>query len=351
MNPQQQQQQQQQNEKQNVETKDTRNRRPLLDPTLTPRVKPRSIKTKKQPSLLRLSLDAELLQSTDKEDNDSLIRTGHSSVSLTPTSTILPQAPFRSGTLGATNNSRISAPLPPLPHHIPHDRPISTTQSFIDSTSSRTSSQVMSDSPISVSAIKLDDEEDKLTLKERRRRRSPLSIPNSDQLTLALMDGEPITKNSDIMKRQTYDLHNIYMNHIVDDIVEDWRQQSVEEDTSRQEAMLILEGKKKSSSIMPMEELDRLFEKSNDERTTRTTKKSYEEKKNNKLDMITENKIAANYSSRVLPQVDATPETPPYHKQTAPSLISSPSTPNSIDSSVLEHDDYLHHGSLLATSE
>jgi hypothetical protein len=58
------------------------------------------------------------------------------------------------------------------------------------------------------------------------------------------------------------------------------------------------------------------------------------------LEIICENQVATPKIKHI-PHFTVTPETPPYHKQTAPSLISAPSTPNSIDSSVIEHDDYM----------
>lgn len=373
-------------------TATTTSRRPLIDPTLTPRVKPISIKTRKQPSLLRLSLDAELLQSPDG-DNDSFItfKTGHStsSASITPTTT--PSVPFRSGTLGATNNHRANSnamqPLPSLPPPLPPlNIPLDPTVS-----QSRPQSQATTttDSPISMTAS--DEDEQKLTLIERRRRRSPLSMPNTDQLTLAL--DEMLIEEQQQQQQQQ---------HQPDD--SSWRQQLLEQtlaysfnDQSRQEAMMALEGKKvRAVSLQPIahiRELDDHFEQQPDSAvvrdkaqyeaivartTTHRRQLSYEDKKQPRtslrarppsvatvevevkqqpqqhLEIITENEIATcrtptsasskfpvAHSNTLL--LNVTPETPPYHKQTAPSLISAPSTPNSIDSSVIEQDDYMNH--------
>lgn len=353
-------------------------------------MKPISIKTKKQPSLLRLSLDAELLQSPDG-DNDSLMtfKTEHStsSASITPTRT---SVPFRSGTLGATTNPRLSSnamqPPPPLPPPPPPlNIPLDST-----SNSSRPHSQITAittiDSPISTS----DDDEQKLTLIERRRRRSPLSMPNTDQLTLAL---EEMLIEEQQQAQQTQ--HPQQQDAIL------WRQQLLEQtityslnNQSRQDAMMALEGKKvRAVSLQPIahiRELDDHFEQKTDNdivrdkaeyeatvaRTTMHRRQlSYEDKKQsrtslrarsppvataelepkqqqNQLEIITENEVAtcrtptsaSNKFSAVNNTLSTvTPETPPYHKQTAPSLISAPSTPNSIDSSVIEHDDYIYH--------
>lgn len=374
-------------------TATTTSRRPLIDPTLTPRVKPISIKTRKQPSLLRLSLDAELLQSPDG-DNDSFItfKTGHStsSASITPTTTT-PSVPFRSGTLGATNNSRVNSnamqplpsPPPPLPPlNIPLDPTISQSRPQSQATTT-------TDSPISTTAS--DEDEHKLTLIERRRRRSPLSMPNTDQLTLAL-DEMLIEEQQQQQQQQPPDDPS-------------WRQQLLEQtlaysfnDRSRQDAMMILEGKKvRAVSLQPIahiRELDDHFEHQTGSAvvrdkaqyeaivastTTHRRQLSYEDRKQprtslrarspsvattveveskqqqqQQLEIITENEIATcrtptsasskfpvAHSNTLL--LNVTPETPPYHKQTAPSLISAPSTPNSIDSSVIEQDDYMNH--------
>lgn len=384
-------------------TATTTSRRPLIDPTLTPRVKPLSIKTKKQPSLLRLSLDAELLQSPDG-DNDSFItfKTGHSTsnVSITPTITTVP---FRSGTLGATNNPRSSSnamqppPLPP-PLNIPLDSTSSISQPHSQITAITTI-----DSPISTS----DDDEQKLTLIERRRRRSPLSMPKSDQLTLALEEMliEEQQQTQQTQQPQPQPRQDATL----------WRQQLLEQtiayslnNQSRQDAMLTLEGKKvRAISLQPIahiRELDDHFEQKTgsdivkdkaqyeaivarttmhrrqlsyeDKRQSRTSLRArsspiatielepkqpqpqpqpqqpQQQQQQNQLGIITENEVAtcrtpitaSNKFSVVNNTLsNITPETPPYHKQTAPSLISAPSTPNSIDSSVIEHDDYISH--------
>ncbi|CEP17615.1 hypothetical protein [Parasitella parasitica] len=346
-------------------------RRILIDPTLTPRVEPISTKTKKQPSLLRLSMDIELLMSSDI-DNDSCIalQSGVGSVS-----------PFRSGTLDITNASRSNSaslppPLPPLT--IPLDSCINNSRPHSQLTTT--------DSPISTTAS--DDEEHKLTLIERRRRRSPLTMPNSDQLTLAVEDKSMEDVEKPLPPLPTESPQNTS------------RPQSLMEpsacsmlnDPSRQDAMLALEGKKvRAVSLQPIahiRELDDHFEQSTDNDIVRdkaqydavvsrtktySRQLSYEDKaqsrtllrarsppvasidiepKQQQLEIITENEIAmcrtptsANNRFPALSNtlLSTTPETPSYHKQAAPSLISAPSTPNSIDSSMIEHDDYISH--------
>lgn len=400
-----------------------RGRRPLIDPTLTPRVKPRSIKTKRQPSLLRLSLDAELLQSPDG-DNDSMdtFKTNRSSnaSSLTPIS-----APFRSGTLGSTPMNRLSIqqqpPLPPVPPiHIPLEY---NSSSRPHSQSTQSSHYNHSDSPVSIDSSKeaVDDEEyeddGKLTLKERRRRRSPLSLPNTDQLTLALkemtVEKQELSKDHVTNKRQTYDsaIPQVYNLDGLDNASSLWRHQLLEqtlafsfEDQSRQDAMMTLEGKKARAvslrPIAPVEELDHHFDgkpcnvvrdkaqydavvsftrpessslqqqhNDNDKRQSLQRVSSLLRARlpsaaseyhhedahtshNNKqqlqslvqtaqppLEIICENQVATP-TMKHIPHFTVAPETPPYHKQTTPSLISAPSTPNSIDSSVID-DDYM----------
>ncbi|KAI8048058.1 uncharacterized protein B0P05DRAFT_592404 [Gilbertella persicaria] len=385
-------------------TTGSNSRRPLVDPSLTPRVKPRSIKTKRQPSFLRLSLDAEVLHSPEslKEDSDSITtsKTNRSSASLTPTGTN--PVPFRSGTLG---NSRMSSsvsvqvpPPPPLPQFcIPfdHSRP--------QSQQSPTTFISQHDSPITSAIDQSDEEVEKLTLKERRHRRSPLSTPNTDQLTLALkgmlideeQEKEPMLQSLPQMKnkRQTYNA----------DSTHGWRQHLLEQsiafsfqDKSRQEAMLSLEGKKpKTISLRPIaqvHDLDSHFDKTksadvgrekaqydaivsratslhrrqlsheenkrsqiNNHRTSLRARSSSYLESANELGIICEDKVMPT-KTLLFPShhLTVTPETPPYHKQTAPSLISAPSTPNSIDSCVMEQDDYLSHKkhvSLVSSSE
>ncbi|KAI8645338.1 hypothetical protein BD408DRAFT_411764 [Parasitella parasitica] len=358
-------------------------RRTLIDPAV-PRVEPISIKTKKQPSLLRLSMDAEFLVSSDI-DNDSYIafKSGIGSVS-----------PFRNGTLDPTNNSRSNSaslppPLPPL--NIPLDSSINNSRphSIITAT----------DSPISTTTTS-DDEEQKFTLIERRRRRSPLTMPNTDQLTLAVED-----KSIDDVQKPLPPLPTQSEQHDTP-----CSQSSMDlsacpslNDGPRQDAMLALEGKKvRAVSLQPIahiRELDDHFEqninsdivkdKAQYEAVVSRTKThsrqlSYEDKahsrtflrarsspvatieiepKQQQLEIITENEIAMcrtpTSPSNRFPALSntllsTTPETPPYHKQAAPSLISAPSTPNSMDSSMIEHDDYIshqkHHMSLFLTT-
>lgn len=390
-------------------------RRPLLDPTLTPRVKPRSIKTKKQPSLLRLSLDAELIQhmSPDavSQDNESLYnyKSSHSSASFTPAQ------PYRSGTLGAIRNPKLSLltdqdDIPPVPSNIPF-----TTHSNHDNqstTATRASNISFTiDSPISFSPVEEDDE--KLTLKERRHRKSPLSMPDTEQLTLALENFLTIDKSSSsTRKRQSQQVYSDSTRHEEEeDLV--WRQQILEQtlaysfqtDKSRHEAMLTLEGKntKPTTTLQPIvnfHELDSHFENDTNDQdvvkekaqydavVSRTTlhrrQLSHDERKSNNnnnhrtslrarsptnerksleendtmdasppqqlgrriTEVVTTTPTSANKSllfPTLGPHLSVTPQTPPHHKQNAPSLISAPSTPNSIDSSVFDHDDYLIH--------
>ncbi|KAG2235775.1 hypothetical protein INT48_001001, partial [Thamnidium elegans] len=424
-------------------------RRPLVDPTLTPRVKPRSIKTKKQPSLLRLSLDAELLQQASPDgvfllqDNDSLdsCKAGHSSLSFTPTQS----QPFRSGTLGAARNPKLSIStdndVPPLPTlNIPYVTNSSNdnTRPNSQSTSATNNSNIsyIADSPVSVSAVEAVaiDEEEKLTLKERRHRKSPLSMPDTEQLTLALKNFQ--TEESDEKKplhplqqlRRRRQSQQVYYDSNDDD-EHIWRQQILEQslafsfqNKSRHEAMLTLEGKhSKGTTLQPIvnfHELDSHFENdsndinnvqdvvkekaqydavvsrttmhrrhlSHDERkstfnnnnnrtslrarsptelTTNEKKMSQQQQQQQsemiitstlspaqQLGIITENEVATttpiSANKKLLfttsgPHLSVTPETPPHHQQNAPSLISAPSTPNSIDSSVFDHDDYMNH--------
>ncbi|KAG1466074.1 hypothetical protein G6F56_004759 [Rhizopus delemar] len=192
-----------------------KDRIPLMDPTLTPRVRPRG-----QPSLLRLSLDAECL-----EDGSSLST----------------RSSLRCGSTKRTSDASI---------------PIRWTHSSFES-------------PLNDSFIQIDEEESGLTLKERRQRKSPLSLP--DNLTLNL-------------EEDCLDKSLLF------------------QDKSRQEAMMILEGR----PIASTRELDRHF---------------------NEPEMPT---ISENQDS-IIPEI----------QQFAPSLISVPSSPNSLDSSVMEHDDYV----------
>lgn len=493
--------------KESTTTNQKTDRRPILDPTLTPRVKPRSIKSKKQPSLLRLSLDAELLQQQQPSspdgvislyyDNESISSTtaAHSSLSITPTSTTQYQ-PFITGTLGMKAQNKLSfspscsteelpPPLPPLPpgqqqlakNTIPlkpntssssiiTERPLSTqsTMTIITSNShiSQQQQQQIVDSPGSVISTVTDDElteasstSEKLTLKERRHRRSPLAMPDTEQLTLALKGLEQqqqqlIEQHDKKRSAPTTAIPSIPLPPITqldkprnrsagsateqqesssdeDDSI--WRQQLLEQtlafsfqNKSRQEAMLTLEGKKASPSaaqqqraisLQPIVNVHKLADHftngdrsvvqdkaqydaivSRTRRASSTTQQSQQDNDfqlqqqqqqrknyrtlrarsasdsssssssfNNKLilqqqqqqeqlDIITENEVVhitrtgtKNNSSNNKVFINAsvtTPETPPHHQLNAPSLISAPSTPNSIDSSVLDHDDYLN---------
>lgn len=421
------------NDNGNASSKD---RRPLVDPTLTPRVKPRSIKSKKQPSLLRLSLDAELLQQQSPDgifyDNDSsttsTCKTGHSSFTFTPTSATQ-YPPFRSGTLGAVKNNngkpRLStstneSDIPPLP--LPR---INIASGFDNKSSSRPDSQstthtnisFVTDSPSSISAIDgmipNVDEEEKLTLKERRQRRSPLSMPDTNQLTLAL---NGLISETDLDHLQPTEAKPVQAHepHVDISYGEDedhmWRQQLLEQtiafslqNKSRQDAMLTLEGKKARGyqPVVTVRQLNGHYDDDDNEtittahingdlvkdkaqydaivsrthkrqlssshedgnynnnnsniyRTSSLVESSTNKKKepapttSNHLDIITENEIAHNVTTTANKMVllspahgHVAPETPSPLQQNAPSLISAPSTPNSIDSSVLE-DDYLN---------
>lgn len=418
----------------------------MVDPTLTPRVKPRSIKSKKQPSLLRLSLDAELLQQQSPDgifyDNDSstasTCKTGHSSFTFTPTSATQ-YPPFRSGTLGAVNNNNNGKPrlststnesdIPPLP--LPR---ITIASGFDNKSSSRPDSQstthtnisYVTDSPSSISAIDgmipNVDEEEKLTLKERRQRRSPLSMPDTNQLTLALkgLSSETDLDHLQPQPQQTPETKPVQAHEPHVDISygeeEDhmWRQQLLEQtiafslqNKSRQDAMLTLEGKKTRGyqPVVTVRQLNGHYDDDDNEtittahingdlvkdkaqyeaivsrthkrqlssshedgnynnnsniyRTSSSVESSTNKKRDpvptttttatsNHLDIITENEIAHNVTTAKVLLSPAhghlsvvAPETPSPLQQNAPSLISAPSTPNSIDSSVLE-DDYLN---------
>ncbi|CAO3700432.1 hypothetical protein G6F70_004797 [Rhizopus microsporus] len=294
-----------------------KDRIPLIDPTLTPKVKPKSAKG--QPTLLRLSLDAECLQSPTqsiKDDDNESVSTGYSgSTSNHPT-------PFRSGTLGATKPSS-DLVIPPLP-----SRP---TNSSLDSWLTATEKPL--DSCISVSAmsqpeeeIDLIDESRRLSLKERRRRKSPLTLPGAEQLTLAIKETK-INENED---------HT-------------WRHQLVEQsviysfrDKYRQEAMLSLEGKRHQEE----KSLDNSKNKKISSKSRRSshidqpsefTQKERSQERSEGLEIICEDEIPK-IVSRAMIQI---PETPPHHQQFTPSLISVPSTPNSIDSSMIDHEEYL----------
>ncbi|ORE11145.1 hypothetical protein BCV72DRAFT_198406 [Rhizopus microsporus var. microsporus] len=277
-----------------------KDRIPLIDPTLTPKVKPKS--TKGQPTLLRLSLDAECLQSPTqsiKDDDNESVSTGYSgSTSNHPT-------PFRSGTLGATKPSS-DLVIPPLP-----SKP---TNSSLDSCQPE-------------EEIDLIDESKRLSLKERRRRKSPLTLPGAEQLTLAIKETK-INENED---------HT-------------WRHQLVEQsviysfrDKYRQEAMLSLEGKRQQEEEKSLDNSKNKKISSKSRRSSHIdqpselTQKERSQERSEGLEIICEDEIPK-IVSRAMIQI---PETPPHHQQFTPSLISVPSTPNSIDSSMIDHEEYL----------
>jgi hypothetical protein len=473
-------------QQQSIDEYNKSDRRPLVDPTLTPRVKPRSVKTKKQPPLLRLSLDAELLQQSSSPDgvfslysyDNESIKTGHSSslLSFTPTSTTqYHQQPFKSGTLGITKSNKLSfssteeeeetpPQLPQQLNNIPlllanttssHSDFESNTRPNSQSTSSNSNiSHHFGDSPVSISsafeaATTITDDEEKLTLKERRHRRSPLSMPDTDQLTLALkglltvedqqqqqerqpieqeqnksaapatpIPAPPSPQQQQRKRSSSYQHHGYCDSSEEEDLV--WRQQLLEQsiafsflqqNKSRQEAMMTLEGRKHSRAavslqpIVNVHDLDDHFESdattserdivkdkaqydaivsrthrrqsaadeyNNQRKSYRTSlrARSASDSSTNKvivqqkelatttLDIISENEVATTTTTPtakilLFPPTTTTsqhhqlqvltPETPPHHQLNAPSLISAPSTPNSIDSSVLDHDEYLNN--------
>ncbi|KAG1490327.1 hypothetical protein G6F46_008604 [Rhizopus delemar] len=300
-----------------------KDRIPLIDPTLTPRVKPKS---STQPSLLRLSLDAECLQSPtqslkEDEDSESVSTTSIISSHYYPT-------PIRSGTLGSTKRvSDASIPPPPLPQSSKF------AHSFFDSWLTMDKSEELDSFVSAQSRIEEEviEEEDKksLTLKERRRRKSPLTLP--DNLTLALQETK---EDKDHAWR-----HEILEKSILF---------SLQQDKSRQEAMMTLEGKKsKTISIQPIvntQELDKHFKlmdkNTNSCRSLTINDQQQHPQDSSRLEIISEDNIP-----KIVSRI---PETPPHHQQFAPSLISVPSTPNSMDSSVIEHDDYIAQQHALA---
>ncbi|KAI9275383.1 hypothetical protein BY458DRAFT_546340 [Sporodiniella umbellata] len=211
-----------------------KDRIPLADPSLTPRVRPRG----RQTSLLRLSLDAECCT---PEDVSSL--STRSSLS----------GPHQGSSTKRASDASI---------------PIKWTRSSFES-------------PINDSSISQIGEEEELndrfllTLKERRQRKSPLSL--SDSLTLTLEE--------EVLDKSLFF-----------------------QDRSRQETMRILEGQ--PTPIAHAKELDRHFSESS----------------------LSLQAISESQDTNI----------PSTHPQFAPSLISVPSSPNSMDSSVLEQEDYIN---------
>jgi hypothetical protein len=410
-------------------------RRPLVDPTLTPKVKPRSNK-KKQPSLLRLSLDADMLQTSSSSSHDTTIsslsnQSDSDSISCKTARSSSDHSfiPFRSGTLGGMLRSRLSLtsapPLPPPQIVIP---PLPDSRSSSDILASH----VTAESPLSYSSNSNTNSRpnsDGLTIKERRKRTSPASIPSVDHLTIALKEW---------VDQQSEDHHKYHYHHHlsqfedknsndennnnnnssnvskIDNHTANNTQENIQE-KYRQDAMLSLEGKKsKAVSAQPIantRELDYHFEKKTEEsepsprfseqktgtctrdlvrdkaqyeaivsRTMVLRRQSSQEERqpnnsrpipriksaacleNNEeskqekpLGIICENEIlllsdksggpaSAMYDTKMLlpiPSHLVPPETPPHHIQSAPSLVSSPSTPNSFESSMYEQDDYV----------
>ncbi|CAO3691036.1 unnamed protein product [Rhizopus stolonifer] len=254
-------------------------------PIVPTRVNPRENKGKKA-TLLRLSLDAECLQSPTQslkeEDVESVSSAGNSLDSLRPT-------PIRSGTLGGAKRTSGDPVIPPLPQ---------SWLSFIHNSGSSSSVFEGSYSPTE----EYDEENKRLSLKERRQRKSPSLSPNTEQLTLAINEPRTVDDQDIVWNRLSFE-----------------RRASLSpEERSRQEAMTTLEGKTKTVAVQPIvntQELDNHFNQKD--------KRTHPQKK------IFENRLPV---SRI-------PETPPHHQQFAPSLISVPSTPNSMDSSLMDHDD------------
>ncbi|KAI7902166.1 uncharacterized protein BX663DRAFT_561742 [Cokeromyces recurvatus] len=270
---------------------------PLIDPTLTPRVKPKSLKTsRKQPSLLRLSL-VDPIQSPDGENNS--INTSKIEQSSSVFSSTIQPHPFRSGTLGTDHFRFINSSSHYL-SQLDSNRPYSTATSTNTDTSNTNSDE--------------DEEQNKrLSLKERRRRRSPLSFPSTEQLTLVLLKDQTSTLHHDNDKQHQQDNNKLLTQ-------------------SRQEAMLTLEGKKGQS---------RIIESTSQEEYTINDKIKYDaaiiaHKKEKNKDSYSYNRKTVLFPPPR--HLSITPETPPYHQHVVPSLISAPTTPNSINSSLLIED-------------
>jgi hypothetical protein len=175
--------------------------------------------------------------------------------------------------------------------------------------------------------IDLIDESRRLSLKERRRRKSPLTLPGAEQLTLAIKETK-INENED---------HT-------------WRHQMVEQsviysfrDKYRQEAMLSLEGKRQQEEEKSLDNSknkkisNKSRRSSHIDQPSELTQKERSQERSEGLEIICEDEIPK-IVSRAMIQI---PETPPHHQQFTPSLISVPSTPNSIDSSMIDHEEYL----------
>ncbi|KAI8889281.1 hypothetical protein K501DRAFT_329353 [Backusella circina FSU 941] len=408
-------------------------RRPLVDPTLTPKIKPRSNK-KKQSSLLRLSLDADMMQTSSSSSQDTTIssisnQSDSDSISCKTARSSSDQSfiPFRSGTLGGMIRSRLSLtsapPLPPPQIVIP---PLPDSRSSSDILASH----ITADSPLSYSSNSNNNSRpnsDGLTIKERRKRTSPASIPSADHLTIALKEwvdqqSEDHPKyrhrQSQIEDKNSNDNNNNSNSNNNNTTNNNHNHQEYIQEKYRQEAMLSLEGKKiKAVSAQPIantRELDYHFERktdendkpsqlsekrsstsmqdlvrdkahydaivsrtmglrrqpSQDERQPNNTasrtisriksatylENSSEKKQEKPLGIICENETlllndksgpaSAMYDTKMLlpiPSHLVPPETPPHHIQSAPSLVSSPSTPNSFESSMYEQDDYVSH--------
>ncbi|KAI8377350.1 hypothetical protein BD560DRAFT_488285 [Blakeslea trispora] len=333
-----------------------------------PRVIPRAIKTSS--SLLRLSLDAEALSSPESLENEGL---SHRFSTASSNFTGSQPAPFRTGTLGScssqTNSSVAShhspnhyafqslplppntaIPPPPLPPHIPMDSP-------------------------GPDKTQVEDQDKKLALKDRRRRRSPLLAPSADQLTLALKD---IHLKEEAMKHKK----ECERSHWLEPTVER-RQANVvslqpiaqvqeldQQFYSRRSTEVVGREKAQYDAIVSRttslhrrqlshEDQKRPLQSTNHYRTSLRARspsfsesaKPQEENEERQLSMICENQPLTTsgptppnqgkpfFASRH--HLTVTPETPPYHKHMAPSLISAPSTPNSLDS--FDQEDYIHH--------
>ncbi|KAI8329272.1 hypothetical protein EDC96DRAFT_569305 [Choanephora cucurbitarum] len=299
-----------------------------------PRVIPRAIKTS---SMLRLSLDAEALSSAESLENE-----GHPHRLSTASSnfTVSQPAPFRTGTLGSCSSSSSQSnhqytftslppntaipPLPPIPLESPR-----------------------LDTPL---------KDKKLALKDRRRRRSPLLAPNADQLTLALKDLKEEKKD----KTQATNVVSLQPIAQVQELDQHFqtRRSAVGQEKAQYDAVV-----SRSTSLhrrqLSHEDQKRPLQSTNHYRTSLRARspsfsesaKPQEENEERQLDMICENQPLStsgptppNQSKPFFARhhLTVTPETPPYHKHMAPSLISAPSTPNSMDSFDQDYD-YLHH--------
>ncbi|KAI9481322.1 MAG: hypothetical protein EXX96DRAFT_566233 [Benjaminiella poitrasii] len=370
-----------------------KDRCPLIDPTLTPRVKPRSIKaSKRQPSLLRLSLDAEVVQTPDslfmmKNDSISTFKTERSSSAIfsIPHQQQHHSQPFRTGTLGTdhtnsdfrlTNSSSLRS-LPQqrysLDNSVSSSRPHSVAASSSISTTTADNSDVEEEQ---------DEQYKRLSLKERRRRRSPLAFPSTEQLTLILKQEtadegrlREELQHSKISNNTDYD-ETLHSKGHPEQLWREQQQDQQDDDYSemqhkvRQETMLTLEGKRQTRavSLAPIANLRDLDGQFKDEKiqfpvhnrltvptdktegnTMKRDQQQLIRRPNNQTVLSNNNDLDRNTVIFPPPHhLSITPETPPYQQQTLPSLISAPTTPNSLDSSVIE--DYINNHEKIRSS-